>query len=287
MSSCIEARNGAGPAGPPEVADRLRVERLPGESGPVLRCFGELTGETAGVLRRELDRLEPMGHRMVTVNLAGCDYLDVDGLMVLLQACCRRREAGTRMALVAGGGIAGRLLRVLGIDRYLPVFPREAVAALALRGAGPRAPAPDTWEEARQETLERWRTIRETLSRDPEEALRLITSMFALCDLSEELFEARDRPAHARCGFCPLFYSLGARQQDLGCRSALDPLLDAVRAGDQETARAGIDGMMRLIAEMPLPRQAGAPTLARPARPESELGVLEDAEPLGTGDAPR
>jgi len=252
MARGSEETKDAGEIHPEAAPDRLTVDRVSGEYGPVVRCSGELTLQTSGILQQELDRLEPMGHAVLTVNLSGCDFIDVDGLMTLLEGYRRLRETGRRMALVAGGGIPGRLLQVLGVDGILPVFPREEVAALALRGAGPRPPAPATWEEARDRTLQRWRVIRETLAQDPEEALRLMTSMFALCDLSEDLFEERTAPAHARCQFCPLFHALGGRRQDLGCRSVLEPIVDAVRAGDTGLARSKIDGLMQTIAEMPL-----------------------------------
>lgn len=236
----------------PEM-DRLTVDRLPGEHGPLLRCAGELTSATADTLRAELDRWDSIAHAVVVVNLSGCEFIDVDGLMTLLLAFRRLGEAGRKLILVAGGGIPGRLLQVLGIDAILPVFPSEAVAAHALRGAGPPLPAPATWAEAREKTLERWRTLEAMLDRDPAEALREMTSMFALCDRAEELYLHRREPAYARCQFCPLFTALGGRDRDLGCRSVLEPIVDAVRQGDRDTARAKIHELTKLIAAMSLP----------------------------------
>ncbi|MCC2669895.1 MAG: hypothetical protein K0Q72_2366 [Armatimonadetes bacterium] len=244
---------------PRAPADQLTIDRLPGQYGPVVRCTGQLTLPTAGVLQRELDRLGPMRHPVVTINLSGIDFIDVDGVMTLLDAYRSLRKDGTRLALVAGGPFPERLLQILGLDRLLPVFPGEDVAALALRGAGPRPPAPEDWEAARRNTLRRWQAIGEALVPHPEEALRLVTSMTSLCDLSEELFAERPGAADSRCQYCPLFHALGGRRGDLGCRSVLEPIIDAVREGEPERARARIDALTRLIAELPVPERTEAP----------------------------
>src|SRR5207245_5479654 len=120
--------------------------------------------------QREIDRLLPLGHPVLIVDLSGCDYLDVEGLMTLLETGKRLHREGRRLALVAGSGRTARLLRVLGIDMVLPVFPSQDVADLALRGGGPPHPAPANWEKARGATLARWRRRREPLGRAPEEA---------------------------------------------------------------------------------------------------------------------
>lgn len=239
--------------------DQLTVVRLPGEYGPVVRCSGELTAVTAETLRREVERLEPMGHPVLTVNLSGCDFIDVDGLMVLLDGYRQLRESGRRLALVAEGGVPARLLQVLQIDSILPVFPTEDVAGRALRGGGSHPPVPATWAEAREKTLQRWRTISEALEHDPEEALRLMTSMFALCDRAEELFAEHPDRVEARCQFCPLFQTLGGRREDLGCRSVLEPLIDAVRVGAGSLAQTKIGELTRLIAQMPTPEKSPTP----------------------------
>jgi anti-anti-sigma factor len=269
MTKNISEPTAAEVASPEVAADRLTVVRLPGEYGPVVRCSGELTAATAETLRREVERLEPMGHPVLTVNLTGCDFIDVDGLMVLLDGYRQLRQSGRRLALVAEGGVPARLLQALQIDTILPVFPREEVAARALRGGGPHPLAPATWTEARQKTLQRWRTISETLERDPEEALRLMTSMFALCDRAEELFEEQPGRAEARCQFCPLFQALGGHQEDLGCRSVLEPLIDAVRAGERSLAQTKIGELTRLIAQLPAPEEIPTPF---PVLPSPETG---------------
>jgi anti-sigma B factor antagonist len=235
-------------------APALRLVRLPGEAGPILRCSGELSVATVEALRRELALLISLGHPVMTVNLAGCDFLDVEGILTLVKAFKQLHHDGRRMVLVGGTGRIGRLLRVMGIDWILPVFPSEEVAARALRGGGPHAPAPATWEAARAATVSRWRAIQEAVDQVPEEeVLRQLTSMTALCDRSEELFQQQPGSATARCEFCPLFYALDGRPQDLGCRSVLDPILAAVQQGEPEAARTRIAEMIHTLEEMSLP----------------------------------
>ena len=89
----------------------------------------------------------------------------------------------------------------------------------------------------------------------PEEALRGMTAMMALCERSEALFQERSTPATSRCQFCPLFYELGGQSEDVGCRSVLNPIIAAVRDGDRESARAQVADLIRILEEMPLPEK--------------------------------
>jgi anti-anti-sigma factor len=185
-------RNTAGRRSP---TPSLRVVRLPGEFGPILRCYGELSTTTAVTLQRELSLLEPLDHRVVTVDLSGCEFLDAEGILTLLQSFKRRSQAARSLAAVAGAGSVARLLQVVGFGRVIPTFPTEESAVRATRGGGPPLPSPATWAVARADTLARWRLIQQALDQDsPEELLRLLTSMTALCERSEDRVLS-----HARC----------------------------------------------------------------------------------------
>jgi anti-anti-sigma factor len=266
----------------------LRLVRLPGEYGPILRCRGELSVATAEALRRELALLEPLNHPVITVNLTDCTYLDVDGILTILQSLKRRRDEGRRLVVVAGPGAIGRMLHVSGIDWVVPVFPSEEVAMLALRGGGPPLPAPDTWEAARAATLGRWRSILEAVDSAPaEETLELLTSMTSLCDRSEEIYQQHSRPARAlgapwlpldgrqrreaRCECCPLFHALGSKPEDIGCHSVLAPIIEALGANSRDVARTQVKKMIRLIQEMPLPVEATAPPVLSFVRSEEVI----------------
>jgi anti-anti-sigma factor len=227
------------------------VTRIPGEAGPILLCRGELTAATVPVLQKELDALLSLGHPALVLKVTECSYIDVDGLLAILLAFKSLRERGGTLALAAGTGSVARLLRVLGIDWVLPVFPSEEVAMRALRGGGPVPAPPGSWKEAKERSLARWRAILDAIEREPTEAVgRQLTAMTALCDRAEAIFET-DPDADVRCRFCPLFHALGGRPEDVGCRSVLDPMLAAVLHGDTVSAREQVAALIRTLEQMP------------------------------------
>jgi anti-sigma B factor antagonist len=277
----------------------LRLTRLPGEFGPILRCSGDLDETSVGLLSRELLLLMPMGHPVLTLNLSGCSFLDSDGVLTILQTFKRLREEGRRLVVVAGPGFAGDLLRWVGFDRVVPVFPTEEAAVLALRGGLPLAPPP-SWAEARAQSVRHWRAILRALDETaPEEILRRLTSMTALCERSDEFFRlglavfadwpprdevawakgegqgqirtgapARgagpalmERPPTSRCEYCPLFAALGGVPEGVGCQSILDPIIEAVRAGDGHWARRQVTAVIRLLEALRLPAEEDPFTL--------------------------
>lgn len=70
-----------------------------------------------------------------------------------------------------------------------------------------------------------------------------LTAMTALCERAE---------ADARCRFCSLFHALGGRPEDIGCRSVLEPIRDAVRRGDGPAARERVASLIRTLEQMPV-----------------------------------
>jgi anti-anti-sigma regulatory factor len=239
---------------PPLKKPALHIVRTPGEFGPILSCVGELSAHTVEHLKNELALLLPLGHPVLTIGLSGCHTVDVEGILAVLHASKEQQQAGRRLALIAGTGRTASLLRVMGIDEIIPTFPTEQVAARALRGGGPPAPAPKTWEEARAKTVARWKAIEEAIDHTgAEEVARQLTTMTALCDRSEEIYVEQPAPAAVRCHFCPMFHALGGQSEDIGCRSVLDPILASLRAGDREAARAQVAAMIRTLEEMPVP----------------------------------
>jgi anti-anti-sigma factor len=254
-------KEGAGSFSPPA----LHLVRLPGEFGPILRCLGPLTVATREALRRELTLLETLNHPVLTLNLAGCVSLDVDGILTVLESCRRQRDKGRRLVVVAGKGAVARLLRVMGMDWVLPVFPTEDEAALALRAGWPSLPGPETWTQAQAESVVRWQVIHEALGEEQrDEVLRLLTSMTALCERSEEIRQGRqafgavgltpqEEASVPRCQFCPLFDALGGQPEDIGCRSLLDPIIAAVNAGDTTAAGAQVLAVIEILRKIRLP----------------------------------
>ena len=98
----------------PVFPPALHLVRLPGEYGPILRCFGELSVATAEVLRRELALLLSIGHPVLTLNLSGCSVVDVDGILTVLHTYKDLRRNGARLLVVGGTGRTASMLRFFG-----------------------------------------------------------------------------------------------------------------------------------------------------------------------------
>jgi anti-anti-sigma regulatory factor len=232
----------------------LRVVRRPGEVGPVLSCAGDLTVATVEVLAQELELLVDLPHPVLTVDLSGCRYKELDGMLALLSTLRHLGEKDRCVVLVAGTGWMASLLGASGIDELLPVFPTEGEAARTLRLMAVPLPLTVGWEAARADAVAYWQDIREALELEtPEMVLAYLTAMTALCERAEKSFRQRRWPATWRCQLCPLFHALGGRPHDVGCRSLQDPVIDAVRAGDRVRARALIDATIHFLQELPLP----------------------------------
>jgi anti-anti-sigma regulatory factor len=239
----------------------LHVVRIPGESGPILRCFGALDWSSTEVLRRELNLLEPLDHPALTLNLSECDLIGTQAILTILYSFQRLRARGTHLLVVVRPGRAARVLERWGVHRIVPLFPTEEAAALAFRG-GPSAAGPSTWGAALAETVVRWYEIGQALDRASEhEALRLLTSMTPLCDRAEELFRGGSMRADTRCEFCPLLYERGGQPEDVGCRGMLDPIIAAVQAGETGNAKAQVAAAARTLEEMLILEESGFPDL--------------------------
>lgn len=244
----------------------LQLTRLPGEFGLTVRCQGELSLCTAEALRREVALLEGLDHPVLILNLADCTVADVDGALAILRSFKRFRDRRRRLIIVTGAHSLEVVLGIPGIEKLIPSYPTEEAAALDLRGWWPPLPAPDTWAEALADTIVHWKVIREAIDRAPrEDVLHLLTSMNGLCERAEEFYQENHTPGNARCEFCPLFQALGGGPEDVGCRSLLDPILAAVRAGDKNAAYAHVSGVIRTLETMPLipgtdPQEVERPT---------------------------
>jgi len=213
---------------------------------------------TAEELRRELDLLISLGHPGLILNLSACRSFDLDGVMLILDTYKQFRARGRRVAVVAGEGLAARLVRLLRLDCIIPIFPTEGSAELVLRGGAPAELAPVTWAAARAESLAMWTTVLQALDVDPDDEIsRRITSSHGLCRRAD-IVHARSRNDTPRCVHCPLFQVLGGAFQDLGCRSAIEPMLDALQRHDRAAARKQVSRLIHTIEEMPLPENEGA-----------------------------
>jgi anti-anti-sigma regulatory factor len=244
------------PGSPARGNRTLRLIRLPGSAGPVLRCLGELSVTTVEALRRELNLLLPLGHRALTLNLTGCTALDATGIAALLDCCGKLRAQGRQLILVAGPGPAAELLSALAIPLLLPVYPDEAAAAIAARDGAPEVEAPISWKGARERSLSRWQAIADALdTAAPEEVGRMVCEPHGLCEHSEHQRAEQHPFLSTRCHICPLFTAIGGREEDLGCQSITGSLLHSLTSRDYRTAREQIALVIRLIEELPLPAE--------------------------------
>jgi hypothetical protein len=148
----------------------LRLTRLPGEHGPILRCSGELSVATLEVLRRELFLLMSLGHPVMTLTLSDCTLPDLDGLLAILQTARQLRAEGRDLVLITGGGPVSRRLSGIAIDRLLPVFSTEAEAE-----ASPRA-RPATPEGTEDPLVGAIETLEATRRSECESAAAIRTS---------------------------------------------------------------------------------------------------------------
>lgn len=230
----------------------LTMVRLPGPHGPTVRCQGDLTVATMEALRRDLALLTAAGHEGLLVDVTGVRHMDADAVLALVEAARAMKERGGRLVLVAGRDPSAAYLRLLGVERVVSLARSEQEAQVLLDGSAEEPEA--SWERARASSLARWdHTLAKIGHAAPEEMVRDLTSMFALCRRAEDVYRQSPAPDLLRCHFCPLFYALGGRREDLGCGSVLDRLIEHVRQRDWARLRAGIRDIMAEIERMPLP----------------------------------
>lgn len=240
---------------PLRPADLLTCTRLPGPFGPIVRLEGSLDERTADRFREAVDVVWPLGHRTVTLNLSGLEHIDIMGMAALIEACRQMKRVHVRPVLVVGTGSGARLVARLGFERFLIVTVTEDEARDALEFLYGERTWPDrSWGEARSEALDHWRRLELDLDVLPEtDIARRLTRMHALCEKSDDAFRLEEEPGSARCEVCPLFHDLGGKETDLGCNSAIDPILAALFKGDTATARRGMERVVNLLESMPDP----------------------------------
>lgn len=99
-----------------------------------------VTGEVDLSNVRQLEtalRAPAVGRGHVVVDVSGVRYIDSTGLRALAQAYRTAHGQGRRLVLAGVSPAFDRLLRIVGWDSLLPVFPDAAAAAAAIRQGGP------------------------------------------------------------------------------------------------------------------------------------------------------
>jgi len=105
----------------------------------VVRLEGELTRETVGRLRSELDSYDPAGAQLV-VDLSGLSWLDSAGVSALVDLAARCGHA-RRMGIVAPNPDIRRKLEMMSLRRAFIFKPdmRSLEQALELEPGAPTA----------------------------------------------------------------------------------------------------------------------------------------------------
>jgi anti-sigma B factor antagonist len=92
---------------------------------------GELDISGVDLVERELARIEAEGPAVVALDLRRLEFIDSSGMRFVIEADERARSAGRRLAIMAGGGAAQRLFKVLGVEDHLDLVddPSDLTAA--------------------------------------------------------------------------------------------------------------------------------------------------------------
>lgn len=88
-----------------------------------VQLHGELDPATAPRLEQLLDRLRHDGHRRITLDLSGLEFLSAAGLTVLLRADHTLRALGGRLLLTRPTRMARRVLAITELDTTLNIQP--------------------------------------------------------------------------------------------------------------------------------------------------------------------
>ena len=90
-----------------------------------VRLRGELDQTTAPDLERLLDRLRRDGHRQITLDLSGLEFLSASGLTVFLRTDQALRAIGGQLVPTRTTRMARRVLAITGLDTTLSIQPVE------------------------------------------------------------------------------------------------------------------------------------------------------------------
>jgi len=95
----------------------------------------------AGQLREELLSLINRGARTLIADMTATVSCDQAGAEAVIRARTRAAASGTELRLVVTAPVVARVLRLVGLDRMVSVYPslEAAVAARLPAAAGPRA----------------------------------------------------------------------------------------------------------------------------------------------------
>jgi hypothetical protein len=93
------------------------------------------------------------------------------------------------------------------------------------------------WRRVRDETLTKWRHLRDLLVRmDPEEFSREVSQTCSFCEKAQAV--ARSLGKKIKCQFCAAFFAYG------GCQPILEKISKASEESDWGTIQREVDGVI-------------------------------------------
>lgn len=106
---------------PANIRAGLSIHHRPAPS--IVRLHGDIDLATAPALReRLLNALRP-GLRLLILDMSGVSFCDAAGLAVLIGTQRRASALGITLHLAAPRPQVIKVLRITGLDRYLPIHP--------------------------------------------------------------------------------------------------------------------------------------------------------------------
>lgn len=109
-----DVKDGTNPPG----ALELRSER--NDDGQVIALAGELDLDGAGRVCEVLQRAEAAKVRRIVLDLSALEFIDSNGIRLILEADARARTDGGRLELIRGPRPVHRVFELTGTSERLP-----------------------------------------------------------------------------------------------------------------------------------------------------------------------
>ncbi|WP_458248760.1 STAS domain-containing protein [Streptomyces sp. MAI_2237] len=101
----------------------LKITVRDASTGPVWEISGALDYITAPELREQLTTLTIRPGQRLVLDLAGMDFCDSSGITALITAHNHTQAAEADLALAAVPPNTVRVLRMVGLDQVIPLYP--------------------------------------------------------------------------------------------------------------------------------------------------------------------
>ncbi|MEU9391946.1 STAS domain-containing protein [Streptomyces sp. NPDC048324] len=101
----------------------LKITVRDASTGPVWEINGALDYTTAPELREQLTTLMIRPGQRLVLDLAGMDFCDSSGITALITAHNHAQAAQADLALAAVPANTVRVLRMVGLDQVIPLYP--------------------------------------------------------------------------------------------------------------------------------------------------------------------